>query len=209
MKTFGSKSRLLIGVLLASAACGTEKGAAAADSAAADPTAARMKEGLAFLYERNDPYAAEAAFREVLRVNPTHYGAHFQLARATDQEGKPAEARPMWQEVLKSAEAINDTATMSTARARLAMPDTVSVAGMMATGVYELYKVKDPNAAAVEFRKVLEKNPTHYGATYQLAAALDQAGKQADAKPLWEKVLAMATTYKDSATIATAQSKLK
>src|SRR2546425_455950 len=47
----------------------------------------------------------------------------------------------------------------------------------------------DPEAAAPIFRKVLEQNPSHYGATFQLAMALDRAGKGAEARPLWEKVL--------------------
>jgi Tfp pilus assembly protein PilF len=209
MKTFGSKSCLLIGLLVLSAACGTDKGAATADNTAAKPEEARMKEGLTLMYERNDPYGAELAFRDVLKANPSHYGAHFQLARAIDREGKPAEARPMWQEMLKSAESINDTATANMVRARLAMPDTVSVEAMMATGVNALYRMNDPNGAAEQFRKVLEKRPTHYGATYQLAAALDKAGKRAEAKPLWEKVLAMATTYKDDSTAATARARLQ
>jgi Tfp pilus assembly protein PilF len=211
MRSFGPKTRLIAGLLVMSAACGTgdKTAAATADSAKATPEDARMKEGLSLLYDRNDPYGAELAFRDVLKANPSHYGAHFQLARAIDREGKPTVARPMWEEVLKSAEAIKDTATAGMARARLAEPDTVSLSGTMATGVNALYRLNDPNAAAVEFRKVLEKNPNHYGATYQLAAALDKAGKQAEAKPLWEKVLAMAKTYNDTATIATAQAKLK
>lgn len=168
-----------------------------------------MKEGLTLMYDKNDPYDAEQAFRDVLKANPNHYGAHFQLARAIDREGKPAEARPLWQDVLKSAESISDTATAKMARDRLALPDTVSVEGMMASGVHMLYKMNDPVGAAEQFRKVLEKNPSHYGATYQLAAALDKSGKQAEAKPYWQKTLAMAMTYKDTATIATAQAKLK
>jgi len=66
----------------------------------------------------------------------------------------------------------------------------------------------DPGAAAGEFRKVLERNPAHYGATYQLAAALDRAGKGAEARPLWEKVLKMAEGYNDKATVAAARARL-
>jgi Flp pilus assembly protein TadD len=79
----------------------------------------------------------------------------------------------------------------------------------MASGLNSLYKLNDPAAAAEDFRKVLQKNPAHYGATYQLAAALDKQGKTAEAKPLWVKVLAMAKTYNDTATITTAQAKVK
>jgi cytochrome c-type biogenesis protein CcmH/NrfG len=168
-----------------------------------------MKEGLSLLYERNEPFAAEQAFRDVLKAEPTHYGAHFQLAQAIDREGRPADARPLWNEVLKSAQAINDTGTIRLVTERLASPDTVSQAGMMSSGVHALYALKDPATAEAQFRKVLEKNPTHYGATYQLASALDELGRKAEARPLWEKVLGMAITYKDAATEATARERLK
>jgi Tfp pilus assembly protein PilF len=210
MKKLGS--RYALALVCVTAACGgsdnkADPGAAAASSN--NPTDARMTEGLDLLYKRNDPYAAEQAFRDVLKANPSHYGAHFQLAKAIDREGKPAEARPLYEEMLKSAQAINDTATISLVQARLAQPDTVGAEGLMATGLHDLYTVNDPAGAAEQFKKVLAKNPTHYGATYQLAAALDKAGKSAEARPYWEKTLAMAKTYNDTATIATAQAKLK
>jgi hypothetical protein len=47
--------------------------------------------------------------------------------------------------------------------------------------------------------KVLERNPAHYGATFQLATALDRAGDAAEARPLWQKVLEMAEGYTPSA----------
>jgi cytochrome c-type biogenesis protein CcmH/NrfG len=78
----------------------------------------------------------------------------------------------------------------------------------MKAGLDALYGKKDPNAAAAEFRKVLAENPTHYGATYQLAKALDQAGKPAEARPLWEKVVKMAEGYGDQNTLATARARL-
>src|SRR5688572_23599865 len=115
-----------------------------------------MKEGLALLYEKSDPFGAEQAFRDVLKMNPTHYGANFQLARAIDREGRPAEARPLWEAVLKSAEAINDTSTVRMVRARLAAPDTVGTEAMMAIGVNYLYKLNDPAAAVAQFRKILQ-----------------------------------------------------
>lgn len=210
MKTFSSKARFFLALVLIAAACsGSEKAGTPADSTAAKPEDARMKEGLALLYEKNDPFGAEQAFRDVLKVNPGHYGAHFQLARAIDRGGKPAEARPMWEEVLKSAESMKDTATISMIRTRLAAPDTVGVDGIMAAGLNDLYKVNNPAAAAEQFRKVLERDPTHYGATYQLAVALDKSGRQAEARPLWIKVLGMATTYKDERTAETARARLK
>jgi tetratricopeptide (TPR) repeat protein len=169
-----------------------------------------MKAGLDALYTGNDPNAAAAQFRRVLALNPNHYGATFQLATALDRAGKPDEARPYWEKMLTMAEASNDQATVAAARARLgksAGPAEQQAAAMKA-GLDALYTRKDPNAAIVEFRKLLELNSDHYGATYQLATALDQAGKPAEARPLWQKVLKMAEGYKDDATVATARARL-
>ena len=78
----------------------------------------------------------------------------------------------------------------------------------MKAGLDALYTRNDPAAAALEFRKVLAQNPTHYGATYQLATALDRAGRRAEARPLWEKVVTLAEGYQDQATLATARARL-
>lgn len=87
--------------------------------------------------------------------------------------------------------------------------DTTSQEALMKIGLDALYGRHDPEAAAREFRKVLALNPTHYGATYQLATALDRAGKGAEARPLWEKALAMAEGYHDKATADTARARLQ
>ena len=57
---------------------------------------------------------------------------------------------------------------------------------LMQAGLETLYTKGDAEAAAATFRKVLEQNPSHYGATFQLAMALDRAGKSAEARPLGE-----------------------
>jgi len=80
---------------------------------------------------------------------------------------------------------------------------------MMQAGLDALYQQHDPNGAAAQFRKVLERHPTHYGATFQLALALDQAGNPAEAHPLWERVLQMAETYHDKSTADTARARLQ
>jgi Tfp pilus assembly protein PilF len=210
MKKLKSKSRYPFFLIALALACsGAEKPRASSDGASVKPEDARMKEGLTLLYEKSDPFGAEQAFRDVLKINPGHYGAHFQLARAIDRGGRPAEARPMWQEVLKSAESMKDTATIRIIQARLAAPDTVGGDAIMAAGLNYLYHLNDPVAAAAEFRKVLERSPNHYGATYQLASALDKSGRRGEARPFWEKVLAMATTYKDNNTAETARTRLK
>jgi Flp pilus assembly protein TadD len=175
----------------------------------ATPEAA-MKAGLDALYSKNDPAAAVAQFRKVLAMNPTHYGATYQLAAALDRAGDPAEARAYWEKMLPMAQSARDDATAATVRARLqrALTTEEQQAEAMKAGLDALYSKNDPGAAVVHFRKVLAINPTHYGATYQLAAALDRAGQREEATPLWRKVLEMAGSYHDEATAKTARERL-
>ena len=194
-----------VAVLVALAACSK----AGNNQPPADPDAQLMQRGVALLYQTGDPIGAEAVFRQVLQQNPNHYGAQYQLAVALDRSGKPADARPTWETVLRNAQAVHDTTTERTARTRLAAPDTASEAGMMALGLDLLYRQNNPSAAADQFRKVLTRNSSHYGATYQLATALDRSGRQVEARGLWEKVLGMAETYKDQKTVEIARAKLR
>jgi len=186
-------------------------GLAACPPAAApvDPDAETMSRGVEMLYKSADPIGAEALFREVLARTPSHYGAHYQLAVALDSGGKPTEARPAWEAVLRLAEAISDTSVTRTAQARLAAPDTATHSAMMTLGLNLLYAKNDPAAAAEQFRALLRRNSTHYGATYQLATALDRAGQAADARAQWVKVLGMATAIQDTATANTARARLR
>ena len=194
---------LFVGVVM-----GACRGSSDSSTAKPDPDAPLMTRGVDTMYKFGDPVAAEAIFRQVLQHNPTHYGAHYQLAVALDRGGRPTDARPAWDDVLKSAMAIGDTATARTARARLAAPDTSSQEAMMILGVDLLRHKNNPAGAADVFRKVLQRNPTHYGATYQLATALDLSGRPAEAKVLWQKMLGMATAIKDTTTARTARERL-
>ena len=79
----------------------------------------------------------------------------------------------------------------------------------MRLGLDALYQRHDPDAAAAYFRKLLEQNPSHYGGHYQLAAALDAAGKREEARGWWEQMLAMAEAAGDKATADTARERLQ
>lgn len=194
--------------LSAAPACSRDK-SQQAPQASSPADSAMMERGLQQLYKAGDPVGAEQSFRGVLARNSSHYGARYQLAVALDRSGRPSEARTEWTQVLQQAQTFNDSATMRTARARLAAPDTASVQAMMVHGLDLLYRQNNPASAADQFRAVLAKNPSHYGATYQLATALDKAGQQTEARPLWVKVLGMATSYKDTQTAATARARLR
>lgn len=206
---FVKSGTVVITVALLAAACGRAGGSndATQKSVSATTDEGRMSEGLALL--KSDPSAAADTFRVVLRENPTHYGARFQLAKALDLAGKPAEARPIWMEVLGAAVSIKDTSTAVTARARLARPDTLSQTALMNQGLDLLYKKGDPAGAADKFRQVLQRNTTHYGATFQLAKALDQAGKTSEARPYWQKMVTMADAIGDKSTGDVARARLE
>jgi Flp pilus assembly protein TadD len=170
---------------------------------------AAMKAGLDALNSKNDPAAAVVHFRKVLAMNPTHYGATYQLAAALDRTGDP-EARLYWEKMLPMAQSARDDATTATVQTRLRRaptPEELQAAAMKA-GLETLNSKNDPGAAVMHFQKVLAMNPTHYGATYQLAAALDRAGKREEATPIWRKVLEMAGSYHDEATAKTARARL-
>ena len=175
-----------------------------------------MAEGLDALYGQKDPAKAAARFREVLAGDPNHYGATYQLATALEQAGDRAAARAMWTKMVPMAEASRDDATLAQAKARIAAltdaaeaPAAADPLGeTMRLGLEALYEKKDAVDAAKYFRDVLAKNPTHYGATYQLATALEQAGKHEEAKPYWSKTLEMAEANKDSKTAAIARKHL-
>ena len=175
--------------------------------AADDPA---MSRGLDQLYKANAPAAAVASFRDVLNRNPTHYGATFQLAKALDVAGQPDSARVWWTKFSSMAEAIKDTQSLAVTTARLAQPDTVSQAAMMQAGLDLLFRAgnPDPVGAADKFRMLLTRNPTHYGAHFQLARALDFAGQPAEARQWWSKVLKLATDIKDQTTADTAKARL-
>jgi len=167
-----------------------------------------MGAGLYALHALNDPQAAVLRFRQILQRNPTHYGATYQLAVALDAAGQPAEAQSLWQSVLAMAQQYEDAPTAETARARLAQPAAADDGVAMRAGLEALYARHEPAAAAAAFRGVLAANAAHYGATYQLAVALDQAGKSAEALPLWRKVLEMAEGYHDAPTAERARTRL-
>jgi tetratricopeptide (TPR) repeat protein len=176
----------------------------ASQRAAAARRAARMKEGLRLLDE-SEPEKAAEVFRQVLAELPTHYGASFHLARALERSGRPDEAIDLWRVVLKMAQGYHDGPTQEIAGEAIVGLETTPI---MEQGLAELYEHRRPEEAAKRFRSVLEVLPTHYGATYQLAVALDAAGLADEARPFWEKALEMARSYRDEAVVVTAQARL-
>jgi hypothetical protein len=78
-----------------------------------------MKLGTHALYQGNDSHQAELIFRKVLRWNPTHYGATYQLAMALDAQARHKESRPIWRTVLEMSRKLKDQSTETIARDRI------------------------------------------------------------------------------------------
>lgn len=174
-----------------------------------DSDEALMKEGLESLYTRKDAPAAEIAFRKVLARHPAHYGATFQLARTLDAEGRPAEAVPFWSRTLMMAESYRDQQTAATAFGRLEHESTLDDDALIALALHVRYNLNDPVRSVSMFQQVLVRSPAHYGATYQLASALDAAGSPAAARLMWERMLFLANAVHDEGTASTVRERMK
>jgi hypothetical protein len=79
----------------------------------------------------------------------------------------------------------------------------------MKAGLQAFYERKDPRTAVGLFTEALSNRPDHYGATFQLAKALDQSGDSAAANPVWRRMLDMARAAGDSSSAAIAASRLR
>jgi tetratricopeptide (TPR) repeat protein len=80
---------------------------------------------------------------------------------------------------------------------------------LMRAGLDALYTKHDPARAAPAFERVLEINPNHYGAAFQLASSLEWAGRRDEARSQWSKVLRMAESFHDPGTAANARRHLE
>jgi len=67
-----------------------------------------MRAGLLYQYRLGDPARAVLRYRVVLRLNPTHYGGHYQIATALLAAGRSGEAHAAWEGFVRLAEAIGD-----------------------------------------------------------------------------------------------------
>jgi hypothetical protein len=151
-----------------------------------------------------------AASIETISLLPAFRATGLPTMGFRDQSGKTID--PHWN---SAGHAVAARAIAEALQSRLGGAEDLSrideeetQAAAMTAGIDALYTRGDAAAAAVEFRKVLARNPAHYGATYQLATALDRAGKADEARPLWERVVTMAEKYNDQQTLATARNRL-
>lgn len=79
----------------------------------------------------------------------------------------------------------------------------------MKAGLDALYRSRNAKRAVVEFRTVLANRPTHYGATFQLAKALDAAGDSVAAMEIWRRTLRLAEAINDTSSARIARARLR
>lgn len=78
----------------------------------------------------------------------------------------------------------------------------------MAAGLTALYEQNDPVAAIAHFRAVLARNPDHFGGTFQLAKALDRAGRRDEALVVWRAMLELAESAHNIETATAARERI-
>lgn len=94
------------------------------------------------------------------------------------------------------------------ATAQASAPAAPTINALMQSGLDASYSRGAFEEAAGIFRRVLAEQPQHYGATYQLAYALERGGHPREARPLWESALRMAEGYGDRTTVRLVQAHL-
>lgn len=76
---------------------------------------AAMLAALLYHYQLGKPEVAVERYRRVIALDPKHYGAHYQLAKALLASGHADEAREAWKAFVPLAVEIGDQATLASA----------------------------------------------------------------------------------------------
>jgi len=79
----------------------------------------------------------------------------------------------------------------------------------MKLGLAARYQQQQPLLAAEIFAKLLALNPTHYGALFQRAAALDAAGQSQEALLAWKAFEIQAGKIGDFTNLALARQRIR
>lgn len=162
-----------------------------------------------------NPQHAAALYAQLVARRPDDLDAVTDLAAALDAAGRTDEARPAWMRALQLAKVRGDAAQIARSSARLegvirSVAEEVELEKrLMQVGLDALYTRNDPERAISVFREILAHNATHYGATYQLAAALERVGRIDEARAMWPRVLEMARSYGDTSTIALVEARMR
>jgi tetratricopeptide (TPR) repeat protein len=144
---------------------------------------------------------ALAYAQQAVRLGPSLAPSHYFLGFALEQDGNTKDALIEYRRALeidpRHVPSFEGVARLESATAKNSWSEDEKD---MIDGLRLLDKDGDPLRAVEKFRALLARNPDHYGATFQLARALDAAGRRDEARTLWEKMRKMAEDVDDAAT---------
>jgi len=170
-----------------------------------------MNEGVELLYQQDDPEGALRAFDAVLERQPEHYGALYQRAKALDERRQLSLALEAWRRFEPRALAVGDTTYLQQARQRIVILDqwVSTLKAKMSQALVLLHNQGNPDASLPLLREVLDTWPTHYGARYQYAYALEEVDEVEQAREAWALFLVEAHTLQATADITAANEALQ
>jgi tetratricopeptide (TPR) repeat protein len=135
------------------------------------------------------PGDALEAYRRTTEIDAQHTAAWLDQARLLEREQRWSEA--------------------AVAYDRASAADPTNADGAMLAGLLYHYRLGDPARAAERYRVVLARNPTHYGAHYQLAVALLASGRADDARAAWRAFVPLAEAIGDRKSLDGAPAELR
>jgi Flp pilus assembly protein TadD len=168
-----------------------------------------MALGMLAMVELREDHTDEALrlAQDAVRIQPDDFRTYTALAETLFKLGRAQDADAVLRRGLERKPPRNPWIRAKLMGA-LISPTAAEEASAMQAGLDAMYTNQNPASAVEQFRKVLALNPVHYGATYQLAVALDRSGRPEEAGPLWDTVLQLAVAYEDKPTEKTARERL-
>jgi tetratricopeptide (TPR) repeat protein len=154
---------------------------------------------------------AITAFREAVRLQPSFWGARYNLAMALEAAGRPNEALKEYDEVLRLnsgyAEALNNRGALLSSMGRTeeaihsyrrAVGCRPRVASLHYNLANALSRSGQYEAAVDEYREATRLDPSIPEAHNNLATALDAVGRSDEALQALERALALRPDYADA-----------
>jgi hypothetical protein len=158
---------------------------------------------------RNDARRAAVLWRRRASRYPADTAAWRMAAEALDASGQVDEGRRIWLKVRELALRSGDKTSMDAAHDRLDDPEEeIAEAGWMNDALAALYQKNDPPTAVSLLKTILAQTPAHFGASFQLARALEAAGQKKEALEQWKHFRAMPETANDAPSAKMAEDRI-
>lgn len=158
---------------------------------------------IALSREGGQPAPSEKAQLSAIRA-----AKKVELSAWLNQIGRTRDSVDMARQAARQSGGRQSAKEIEAAKRSAPEDEAVVESTLMNAGLDALYSRRDYGAAISAFRDVLSRSPTHYGANFQMAVALDAAGRHPEAVPYWKTVLRIARSVGDKATGDTAAQRL-